>query len=130
MLDEAIRAMATGKNFGTISVHLPGGAIGTHVMWVDADDQHLLVNTEAHRAKYRAMVADPRVTITVWDAKNPYAYVEVRGRVVGEVRGQLARDHIDALSRRYTGHRYTADITSERVIMRIAPDRQRSVGLD
>ena len=76
------------------------------------------------------LVADPRVTITVWDAKNPYAYVEVRGRVVGEVRGQLARDHIDALSRRYTGHRYTADITSERVIMRIAPDRQRSVGLD
>ena len=81
-------------------MHLPGGAIGTHLMWVDADRDHLLINTEVHRAKYRAMQADPQVTITVWDAKNPYAYAEVRGHVDGEIRGPRAREHIDALSLR------------------------------
>ena len=87
MLEPAIRDLATAKNFGTLSFHMPDGTIGSHVMWVDADDEHLLINTEVHRAKYRSIVADPDVTITIWDEASPYRYAEVRGRMVGEVRG-------------------------------------------
>ena len=50
-------------------------------MWVDATDDHLLINTEVHRAKYRAVEANPNVTVTVWNAENPYQYGEVRGTV-------------------------------------------------
>lgn len=98
-------------------------------MWVDADDDHVLINTEVHRAKYRAVTADPRVTVAVWDTANPYRYGEVRGRVVAEVRGQEARDHIDALSQKYMGSDYAGAIESERVILKIAPDRQRGNAL-
>lgn len=129
MLDPAIRDLARAANFGTISVTLADGSIATHVMWVDADDEHVLINTEVHRAKYKAAAANPRVTVVVWDAANPYRYGEVRGRVVGEVRGQEARDHIDALSRKYMGKDYGNAIESERVIMKIAPERQRGNGL-
>jgi len=129
VLDDGIRKLATGKNFGTICVHLEDGTILSHVMWVDADDEHILINTEIHRTKYLAMQRDPRVTVTVWDTKNAYAYGEVRGKVVGEVRGTEAREHIDALSQRYTGQKYGTRIQSERVIVKIAPDRQRPVGL-
>lgn len=129
MLDPKIRDLARRKNFGSISFHLPSGAIATHVMWVDADDDHLLINTEIHRAKYTSIAADPNVTVAVWSTENPYAYAEVRGAVAGEIRGPQARAHIDALSQKYTSKDYQGDIESERVILQIAPVRQRSHGL-
>ena len=92
MLEPAIRDLAsTGKNFGTIVVPLPNGQTLSHVMWVDASDDQILINTEVHRAKYKAIQQHPEVTVTVWDVQNPYRYAEVRGRVVGEVRGDEAR---------------------------------------
>ena len=129
MIDPQIRDLARGKNFGTLSFHLPDGTIASHVMWVDADDEHLLINTEVHRAKYRSIVASPQVTVAIWDSASPYRYAEVRGTYVGEVRGPEARAHIDALSQRYAGTDYQADIASERVILQVAPTRQRSQGL-
>ena len=126
MLDPAVRDLAaTGANFGTLAVQLPNGQIASHVMWVDATDDQLLINTELHRAKYKAIQQHPDVTVTIWDAADPYRYVEVRGTVNGQVRGDAAREHIDALSRRYTGHDYTGTIESERVVLRIDPVRQR-----
>jgi PPOX class probable F420-dependent enzyme len=130
MLEPAIRDLAgSGKNFATIAVQLPNGQIASHVMWVDADDDQLLVNTEIHRAKYKAIQQHPEVTVTIWDAANPYRYAEVRGKVAGEVRGDAARTHIDTLSQRYLGHDYAAPIHSERVVLRITPVRQRTSGL-
>ncbi len=129
MLDPVIGDLARGKNFGSISFHLPNGSIATHVMWVDADDEHVLINTEVHRAKYKAIEANPSVTVIIWSADNPYAYAEVRGTVAGEVRGAVARANIDALSQKYMGVDYQGNIVSERVILQIAPLRQRTQGL-
>ena len=125
-IEPAVRELATGPNFAAFSVVLASGQPMTHVMWVDADDDHVLINTEVHRAKFRAVERDSRVTVTIWARGDPYSYAEVRGRVVETVRGVEARDHIDALSRKYRGRDYDpAAITSERVILRIAPDVQR-----
>ena len=125
MLEPAIKELAQGKNFAVITVHLPSGAAATQVMWVDADDDYILMNTEVHRAKFKALEADPRVTVTVWDKENPYHYAEVRGRVASTETGPEARAMIDRLSQKYQGHEYQAQIESERVILRIAPERQR-----
>ena len=126
MLDPSIKSFITDtKNFGSISFHLSNGDIGTHVMWVDADDEYVLINTEVHRAKFKAVEKSPKVTVVVWDSANAYNYVEVRGEVVDTVRGQEARDHIDFLSQKYNGSDYPNTIESERVILKIRPDRQR-----
>lgn len=126
MIDEKIKSLAQGPNFGTITTLLKDGSPVTHVMWVDADDEHFLINTEVHRAKFKNIGRDPRVSVTVWDASDPYIYCEVRGRVVETVTGPEARKHIDTLSLRYRGRRYDPEaIRSERVILKIAPDRQR-----
>jgi PPOX class probable F420-dependent enzyme len=122
-LDRDLHALATGKNFAALTTLMPDGQPQTQVMWVDADDEHVLINTEVHRAKYKNVQRDPRVTVTVMDAASPYRYVEVRGRVVGEVGGDDARASIDALSRRYVGTDYQAKIQSERVILRIEPEK-------
>ena len=49
-IDPLLRTFATSKNFATIFTLAADGLPRTHVMWVDADDQHLLINTEVHRA--------------------------------------------------------------------------------
>ena len=66
------------KNFGAVVVRMPSGDIATTVMWVDADDYHVVFNTEVHRNKYKVLEKDPTVTIVAWDAENPYHYAEVR----------------------------------------------------
>ena len=49
-LDPAAKAMATEPNFATLTTLFEDGTPQTQVMWVDADDDHLLINTEVHRA--------------------------------------------------------------------------------
>ena len=115
--------LARGKNFAALTTLLPGGHPQTQVMWIDADE-HLLINTEVHRQKFKNVERDPRVTITIWDREDPYRFVEVRGEVVGKVKGAAARDHIDKLSYKYRGGPYGTKIRSERVILRITPFRQ------
>jgi PPOX class probable F420-dependent enzyme len=128
-IDADLQGLATGKNFGAFTTLMPDGQPQTQVMWVDADDEHVLINTEVHRQKYKNVDRDPRVTVTIWNAANPYQYVEVRGTVTAEVRGDDARAHIDACARRYMGvDDYPNPIQSERVILQITPDRTVKAG--
>ena len=125
MLEEGVRRLAKEANFAALTTLLPDGQPMTHIMWVDCDDEHVVINTETHRQKAKNIRRDPRVTVTIWDAADPYNYAEVRGEVVDTVAGPEARAHIDELSMKYRGHEYRTGIVSERVIVRIRPLRQR-----
>ncbi len=122
-LDDDLRELATGLNFAALTTLLPDGSAQTHVMWVDADDEHVLINTEVHRAKFRNLQRDPRATVTIWDREDPYRFIEVRGRAVAFVTGDEALAHIEACSQRYFGRPYPGPIQSERVLVRIVPER-------
>lgn len=124
MLLDTIKTLAQGPNFAAFTTLMPDGQPQTHVMWVHCDDEHVFINTEVHRRKFKNVEADPRVTVAIWDADNPYSFVEVRGRVVETVRGQEALDSINQLSQKYRGTDYQPTIESERVLLKIAPDRQ------
>ncbi len=125
MLDPKIKELAQAPNYAVLTVIPASGHPMTHVMWVDADDEHVLINTQLGRAKVTAIENDPRVTVAIWEAGNPLHYAEVRGEVVGSVTGEEAEAHIHALSHKYTGGPYTFSPTDARVIYRIRPDRQR-----
>ena len=125
MIRDEIKALVRDKNFATISTLLPSGQIQTHVVWVDCDDEHIVINTEVGLRKFKNVQADPRVTVTIWDRKNPYCFAEVRGRVVQTVHGPEARANIDAIAQKYLDTDYPDElIQSERVILKIAPDSQ------
>jgi PPOX class probable F420-dependent enzyme len=129
MINPDVKALAKGKNFAAFTTMLPTGQPMTHVMWVDADDQHILINSEMGRQKVVNVTKNPRVTVTVIDAANPYHYAEVRGTVVDQVKGPRARAHIDELSEKYVGRPYDPNmIKTERVLLLIDPQRQRVNG--
>ncbi|MGK2950482.1 MAG: PPOX class F420-dependent oxidoreductase [Acidimicrobiales bacterium] len=128
-LDPDLKALASAKNFAALTTLGPDGMPSTHVMWVHADDDHVLINTEIHRQKFKNVARDARVAVTVWDADDAYRYVEARGKVTETIGGKAARDDIDALSQKYTGHDYANPIQSERVILQIQVQRVHKNGV-
>lgn len=123
-LHPTVFELANEPNYAAFTTLLPSGHPQTQMMWIGTDGQHLLVNTEIHRQKFRNVERDPRVTVMIRDEDNPYRYVEVRGEVVEKVRGPEARAHIDQLSHKYMGGPYQNPIQTERVMLRISPVRQ------
>ncbi len=129
MVSDELRALATGGSFATLTTLLPDGRPMAQVMWVDCDDDCVLINTELHRLKFKNIERDARVVVCIIDKDDPYHFIEVRGDAVEIVRGDPARRHIDVLAMRYFGRPYDGDaIQSERVIVRIRPDSPREHG--
>jgi len=127
MLDERTLELLNGKNFGAVSTIMASGHPQTQMMWVDHDGENIIFNTEIHRAKFKNLERNPLVTVMVMDSGNPWRYVEVRGHVAETVLGQEARDHIDSLAMKYLGKdEYPNPIQSERVIVKISPDRENN----
>jgi PPOX class probable F420-dependent enzyme len=123
MLTDDDRELLGAPQFAVIATLMADGSPQTSTVWVDTDGDDVLVNTAEGRVKPANVRRDPRVALTVWDRDDPYRQVIVRGRVV-ELTHEGAEDHIDELSRRYTG-RFPYPWRSEgerRVILRIRPD--------
>lgn len=117
--------LASAPNFAAMTTVFPSGKLQTQYVWVHTDGERLVVNTEVHRAKFKNVERDQRVTLLIRDEDDPYRYAEVRGTVTGTTRGQAARDQIDELAQKYLGKSYPADnIKSERVMVWITPARQ------
>lgn len=123
-LDEDVQRLAKGKNHATVVTLMPDGTPQAQLTWVDTDGDHVLVNTEPQRQRVRNLRRDPRVTVLIHSPENPWDWAEVRGRVIGTVDGDVARAHIDELSRRYVGTDYSRPVgPAGRVILKIAPDK-------
>lgn len=128
-LDPDLRAFASSRNLAALTTLAADGQPSTHMMWIDADDDHLIVNTEVHRQKFKNVSNDPRVCVTIIDVETPYRYIEARGRVTEIIHGDEARHHIDVTSQRYTGADYAPEIQSERVIAKITVDHVHRHGV-
>jgi PPOX class probable F420-dependent enzyme len=131
-LDQDTVRLAKGKNLATVVTLMPDGQPQALLTWIDTDGDNILVNTEPQRQRGKNIRRDPRVTVLVHSADDPWDWSEVRGRVVETIGGQKARDHIDALSRKYSGQDYGNPIGPEgRVIYVVRPDKvntPRSLG--
>ena len=123
-LDNKTIQMASGPNYAALTTLFKDGVPQTHVMWVDTDGENILINTEIHRFKYKNILKDPRVTVTIWKQDNPFKFVEIRGEVIAEITGQEARDNIDKLSQKYWEKPYPFPIQSERIVLVIKSNKE------
>ena len=118
-LTDAQVALLRGRNFAVVATLKPDGAAQTSVVWVDTDGEHVIFNTRNDRAKGKHLRRDPRVSISVFDADNPYRYFEVEGIAELDVEG--ANEHIHELSQRYRGIDFHTP--ENRVIVKVKPER-------
>ena len=105
-LDEKTIKMAKGPNYAALTTLFKDGSPQTHTMWVDTDGEHILINTEIHRVKYKNIKNDPRVSVMIWKHDDAFKFVEIRGKVIGEITGEDAEKNIQSLSDKYWGKPY------------------------
>jgi PPOX class probable F420-dependent enzyme len=116
--------LLTGANFAHLAVIRPDGTPHVSVVWIDAADGFVLVNTAVGRVKDRYVRRDPRVSITVHDERDPYRWIRIDGEVEDFLTGEGAERHIDELNRRYhDGEPWSSTPGQQRVIFRIRPRR-------
>ena len=124
MLDADADRLAREANLATVVTLMPDGQPQALLTWVDSDGEHLLINTEPQRQRARNVRRDPRITVLVHSSTNPWDWAEVRGRVVETIGEPRAREHIDELSRKYTGDDYNNPIGPEgRIILVVEPEK-------
>ncbi len=111
------------RAFAVLATVMKNGSPQATPVWFNTDGEFILINTAKGRVKDRNMRARSKVALAIIDPKDPYRYLQIRGRVVG-ITEQGAKAHIDTLSKKYTGNdRYQPRRPDEvRVIYRIQPE--------
>ncbi len=94
------RALLEGTNFCHVGTIRKDGTPHVVPVWVDIENDEVLLNTAEGRAWLANSDRDPRVTLTVQNLANPYEYVTIRGQV-SERTHDGADAHIDALAKKY-----------------------------
>jgi PPOX class probable F420-dependent enzyme len=79
----------------------PDGAPHVTPVWVDTDGEHIVFNTAKGRVKYRDLLHDPRVAVSVADRGNDYRTLWVKG--TAEFVEEGADAHIDKMAKKYLG---------------------------
>jgi PPOX class probable F420-dependent enzyme len=95
------RKLFEKPNHVVISTLRKDGSVHSTVVWADLEDGRVALNSAVGRAWPTNLERDPRITVTVYDAENPYQYVEVRGTTTSTLDGADA--HIDRLAKKYLG---------------------------
>ncbi len=125
LLSDSVRKLLQeGKNLVYLSTTFPNGSPQVTPVWVDTDGKFVIVNTAMGRVKYENIQRDSRVALAIADWSNPYNFVQIRGRVVEQITGQPADDHIDKLNMKYHGKpSYPKTPGEHRVILKILPEK-------
>ncbi len=123
-LSESARKMLEGKNFAFIATVSADGSSRVTPVWIDTDGEYVLVNTAIGRLKQKNATRDPRVAISLTDSTDPYYFITLEGRVVEQITGQTADDHIYKMAKKYLGvDKYPyRQSTEKRVILKIEPE--------
>ncbi|MGY9057081.1 MAG: pyridoxamine 5'-phosphate oxidase family protein [Alphaproteobacteria bacterium] len=92
----------------TLGITDPDGWPRLTPMWFDYEDDKILVNTGAHRAKCEWIRKNPRMTALVVNPDNPYHWVQIKFTVEKELReweegGEYVTKQLDRIWAKYTG---------------------------
>jgi PPOX class probable F420-dependent enzyme len=126
-LPDAYLDLLDGPHTAVLVTLLPDGSPHGSPVWFVRDGDAVLVSTRKGLQKYRDVVRDPRVALTVVDPAKPLRYVEVRGTVTVDddptcaTRDAVARKHGFPDGAAFDGpdpRRVTFRITPTRVVGR------------
>ena len=109
------------KAYLHLATTMPDGTPQVTPVWFNTDGAHILLNTARGRVKARNMSARPSVACLIVDPKDPYRYLQIRGKVVEETE-EGADDHIRDLALKYRGKREFEIGDDTRVIYKVRPD--------
>jgi PPOX class probable F420-dependent enzyme len=118
--------------YATVTTMMPDGQPQSTVVWFDYDGEFVRFNTARGRQKDKNLAQNNRVTFMIMEA--PFRWIEVRG-IAEVITEEGGRDHIESLSRRYTGQHYYGGFNTHstpesetRVMIKVRPTKVTTVG--
>ena len=123
MQDKVIKLFSE-KNLVYIATIMKDGAPQVSPVWANHEDGYILVNTAEGRIKYKNVLRDPRVAVSVVSKDNPLDMITIRG-TVKELITDYEYKHADKLTQQYLGreHYPFKRDDEKRVILKIKPDK-------
>ena len=103
-LTDKARTLFDGKNFAVLSTLEPDGTPHSTVVWATRDGDDILFALPKGRHKLANLRRDPRATVAIFDAANPYDSAQVQG--TASLEDDPTGTLIDDLSHKYTGGPY------------------------
>ncbi len=116
------QALFAPPNLAYLATVMPDGSPHLSPLWADFRDGMIVLNTADGRVKVENIRRDPRVAVSIHDRDDPWPPLAVLGTVV-EITTEGADEHMDALSRRYSGEGWTSVEGQTRILLVIRPDR-------
>jgi PPOX class probable F420-dependent enzyme len=121
VLDDRLKGLLDGRPFAVLATLNPDGTPQTSVIWVARDSDVLIFTTHDQRRKARNLRRDPRASVTIFAADDPYRTADIRGTV--ELVDDPDRRLSVELTRRYLGQDPPPDPPgSHRLIGRLTPE--------
>jgi PPOX class probable F420-dependent enzyme len=119
-LNDEVRRLLEGANFGHVATLMPTGAPHSVAVWVGLEGERIAFFTQPASQKALNLQRDPRVAISITDHEVPYRSARIRGRLVNTLEGETALQVIDRLANRYTGKPFPM---RSGIVFLIEPDR-------
>lgn len=107
----------------------PHGEPQSSPVWFGWDGTHVLFSQTTGRQKYRNLLKNPKVALSIVDPTNPYRYLEIRGTAI-EIEHDDGNAFIDSMASKYLGQdRYPWPQPGEvRVIVKVVPEHTSQMG--
>ncbi|HEY1522891.1 MAG TPA: TIGR03618 family F420-dependent PPOX class oxidoreductase [Solirubrobacteraceae bacterium] len=97
--DTAVRGLLQQPNYALVSTLNADDSIHSTIVWVSSEgDDAVAVNSAVGRLWPTNLQRDAHINVLVFEAGNPYHFVEIRG--IAEV-ADGADEHINALAKKY-----------------------------
>ena len=77
-----VKTLIDHPNFVHLATLMSDGSPQSVPVWVGRDGDRLVICTGESSLKAKNTLRDPRVALSIVDFKDPYAEVQIRGRVV------------------------------------------------
>jgi PPOX class probable F420-dependent enzyme len=122
ILDAQLKQLLDGRSFAVLATLNSDGAPQSSVIWVARDSDVVIFTTHDKRQKARNLRRDPRASVTVFAAEDPYRSADIRGTV--ELVEDPDRSLSIELTRRFLGQDPPPDPPgSRRLIGRLTPEQ-------
>jgi PPOX class probable F420-dependent enzyme len=121
MLPSDVRALVDGANHAHVATLMADGSPNSVPVWIGLEGDRVAFLSSPDSVKARNVRRDPRVSISITDAQQPFSMAQVRGRVVEVLDDDEGWAGIDRLAQKYLGGPYP--LREGRVLFLVEPER-------
>ena len=129
MIPDSHRDILEKKGLAHVATIGPTGEPHNSPVWFEWDGEHVAFSQTKTRQKYKNLLRDPRVSLSITDPDNPYRRLEIRGTLDG-VEEDEGNAFINAMAKKYINE----DVYpwhqpgDERIVLRVRPGHTTSMG--